>query len=91
MSHPFDLSQFPDLPPEVAVTELPPTLPVLAASSAELAVLVPASVELAARAGYDPSAAPLPDAVQAACAASTNTRLVLSLVLAIVAVLVAAA
>lgn len=40
--------------------------------------------------GYDPSAAPLPDVVQAACAASANTRLVLSLLLAIVAVVVGA-
>jgi two-component system nitrogen regulation response regulator GlnG len=37
-----------DLPPEVAVTELPPTSPVLAASSTELAVLVQTSVEVAA-------------------------------------------
>ena len=34
--------------------------------------------------------APLPDAGQAACAASTNTRLVLSLVLAIAAVVIGA-
>lgn len=40
--------------------------------------------------GYDPAAAPLPEPVQAACAASTNTRLVLSLVLAIVAVVLGA-
>ncbi len=40
--------------------------------------------------GYDPSSAPLPDVVQAACAASANTRLVLSLLLAIVAVVVGA-
>lgn len=40
--------------------------------------------------GYNPSGAPLPDAVQAACAASTNTRLVLSLVLAIAAVVIGA-
>ncbi|MDP1528101.1 nitrogen regulation protein NR(I) [Rhodoferax sp.] len=37
-----------DLPPEVAVTELPLTSPVLAASSAESAVLVQASMEVAA-------------------------------------------
>ena len=40
--------------------------------------------------GYDPSAAPLPDDVQAACQAAVNTRLVVSLVLAITAFLIGA-
>jgi two-component system nitrogen regulation response regulator GlnG len=48
-----------DLPPEVAVTELPPTSPVLAASSTELAVLVQTSVEVAAP-SMVPDAPPVP-------------------------------
>ncbi|MFC6238113.1 hypothetical protein [Longivirga aurantiaca] len=69
----------------------------LALVAAVLALLPPTvsfgGVEVACWApalGYDPSAATLPEAVRAACAASTNTRLVLSLVLAIAAVVIGA-